>query len=651
MQFTFLDMAGKTLFIRDDAERAQWTQEELTLETEFPFIESKVISTGQRIAFTDPSTGSVQVYEVKQAKTNEPDHYQSVTAENICVSELTDCHIDDAEFYDTTVTETLETLLNGTGWAIGLVDVNPVSSVKTSRGSVWSAILSAKDNYNVYLDPRVELASNGAIARYIDVKATNGTYNGLRLSVDKNMLDPSVTYDDSELVTAMYGYGGTVTEGSGETQEETTFADVVWSATDEHPAKPAGQKYIEDPAATAAYGRNGRARFGFYQNTNIDDPELLLQKTWESLQASSKPAISIEGTVADLYRMGYADQPIKLHDIALVEVLPAGYKAQIQIIKLTVDLLDPSATSLTIGAYIPNIIYIQKENNYAATGSRGGGGNKSKESERSIYETLIEQNNRMIRLHAYELKDLDSKVKVNEASIKVESNRITAEVIDRRNSDQVLSSTITQTATQIRTEVANTAAGLQSSIDQTATAISLEVTRATGAESSLSGRIDVQADKIGLVITQKDGHDVVDAASIVAGINGQTGSYIKLQAKTIDINGIVNALTAYDVSVETITTTNTATFGGEVTIKEGATFDGSDATDITNLDADNATFSSLTLGSHEASWKSKTVVTGVTRGNTHRFVYSTDGSLQNLSFEWGTVVTAVDTATIYYLGR
>ena len=53
----------------------------------------------------------------------------------------------------------------------------------------------------------------------------------------------------------------------------------------------------------------------------------------------------------------------------------------------------------------------------------------------------------------------------------------------------------------------------------------------------------------------------------------------------------------------------------------------------------------------EASWKSKTVVTGVTRGNTHRFVYSTDGSLQNLSFEWGTVVTAVDTATIYYLGR
>ena len=35
MQFTFIDMAGKTLFIRDDAERAQWTQEEMSLDAEF----------------------------------------------------------------------------------------------------------------------------------------------------------------------------------------------------------------------------------------------------------------------------------------------------------------------------------------------------------------------------------------------------------------------------------------------------------------------------------------------------------------------------------------------------------------------------------------------------------------------------------------
>jgi phage minor structural protein len=357
VQFAFLDMAGKTLFLRDDAERAQWTQEEMNLEAEFPRVESKVVSTGQRILFYDPATGAPQVYEVKQAKTLEPDHYQSVTAEHICISELSDEHTESAEITDKKASEALAQVLTGTLWQVGTVGVNPTSNVDISRGSVWQAVLQIKDNFNIYITPRVTVAANGAISRYLDIESTAGVWNGLRLSIDKNMLSPSVTYDDSELVTALYGYGGTTTATSqSEESKEITFADVVWSKTASHPAKPAGQTYLEDPDATAAYGRNGRARFGYFQNTDILDPNVLLQKTWEALQISSKPAISIEGTVEDLYRMGYADEPLRLHDIALVEVQPAGYKQQIQIIRMAVDLLDPTQTSVTIGAYIPNIV-------------------------------------------------------------------------------------------------------------------------------------------------------------------------------------------------------------------------------------------------------------------------------------------------------
>ena len=86
--FTFINAAGQTLFVRDDAERAEWTQEEMSLECEFPFRPDAVIETGQRIIFQDPSTGDVQVYEVKQAKNREPDYYQRITAESIAISEL-----------------------------------------------------------------------------------------------------------------------------------------------------------------------------------------------------------------------------------------------------------------------------------------------------------------------------------------------------------------------------------------------------------------------------------------------------------------------------------------------------------------------------------------------------------------------------------
>ena len=557
MQFTFIDMAGKTLFIRDDAERALWTQEEMSLDLEFPRVDSKIISIGQRVFFIDPSTGSHQIYEIKQAKTLEPDHYQSIVAENICISELSDEHMDNSNAENKTASAALQGVLSGTQWQVGTVSVNPVSSGNFSRGSVWQAVLQITENWNVYIVPRVTLSANGSIARYLDIMSTDGVSNGLRLSIDKNLLDPSVTYDDSDVVTALFGYGGTISAtAAGETDREVTFAEVVWSKTSAHPAKPYGQKYLEDPAATQAYGRNGRGRFGFYQNTDITDPQLLLQKTWESLQVYSKPSISIEGTVADLYRLGYADQPIKLHDIALVEVNPVGFKSQIQIIRMTVDLLDASATTLTIGSYIPNIVYIENKNNNTATGSRGGGGggsNKSTQTQRSEYETEMLRNNREILLRAYQndLDDLDSEVKVQDAKITVNANKITQEVIDRREADNVLSASITVEANRITSEV----------------------TRATGAESTLSGRITTEADRISLVVSGTGANAKIKAAQIVSSIN-EAGSSVLISANHIRLDGNTTVAGMLGVENGGLKVKGQAFIQGNLTTGEGTTIFG-----------------------------------------------------------------------------
>ena len=371
--------------------------------------------------------------------------------------------------------------------------MNPVSSGDITRGSVWQAVLEITTNWNVYIVPRVTLGADGTITRKLDILSTDGVWNGLRLSVDKNMLDPSVIFDDSEVVTALYGFGGTTTPTKkGEEEKEITFADLAWQKTSEHPAKPKGQTYLEDPTATAEYGRNGRPRFGFYQNTDIEDPEILLEKTWETLKRDSKPDISVEGTVADLYRLGYADTPIKLHDIALVEVLPAGYKERIQIIRMTTDLLDPSATTLTIGAYIPNIVYIERQTNEEATGGRGGGGgNKSKQTVRSEYETALLKNNRMIMMRAYQndVDDMDNEIKRQDAKITVEAGRITQEVSARKDVDEWIIE------------------DYGSKITQLATSVSIEIENAT------------------------------ETSKIVAGINSQTGSYVQIQARTINLTG------------------------------------------------------------------------------------------------------------------
>lgn len=378
MDYIFFNNSGAVLFVRNDIEMGQWTQEEYTVNMTFPYVPGKVIAEGQRVAFRDPATDSLEYFEIRNVQNTNPDGFQQFTAEHIVIAELTYEHINTTEITDKTPAQALATVLTGTLWSVGNSAVSAVNSVDISRGDVWQAVKAIEANFNVYITPRVVVNAAGFITgRYLDITdAQNPVFRGVRLSIDANMLDDTVIYDDSDVYTALYGYGGSVdvpqTGGQQDKTEELTFKDVVWTQTAQHPAKPAGQTYIEDPAKTALYGHNGRPRFGYYQNSNIKDANTLIQKTWETLQ-NSKPKISISGTVVDYYRLGYGGQPVRLHDKAIVEVSPTGEVFSLQVIRNTVDLVDPTANRPEIGDYIPNIIYINRQTNERATGGGGGG--------------------------------------------------------------------------------------------------------------------------------------------------------------------------------------------------------------------------------------------------------------------------------------
>ena len=61
----------------------------MSLTLLFPYDPGKVIERGMRIGYTD-ALGVFQAFEIRKAKTYEPDHYQEITAEHIAISELTD---------------------------------------------------------------------------------------------------------------------------------------------------------------------------------------------------------------------------------------------------------------------------------------------------------------------------------------------------------------------------------------------------------------------------------------------------------------------------------------------------------------------------------------------------------------------------------
>lgn len=593
MDFTFLKVTGEVAFFRSDAEQAEWTEEEMTLLCTFPYKPNKVIERGMIVLFQEPATGAYQAYEIRNCSGYAAEGYQQFTAEDIVISELTDCHIQDKiEFTDITAKDAIKALLKDTGWKVGVDESTGTSSGDIGRGSVWQAVCDVRNNWNVAILPRVTVSATGITNRYIDIYQPGGTWRGLRLAVNKNFTDPCVTYDDSELYTALYAYGASYTEGSGEDRKtlETMIDGVEWSKTSKHPAKPKGQKYVEDPTKTALYGRNGKPRFGYYQNGNIKDPKILMEKTWESLKGCYDPKISITGTVTDLRRLGYADQPMRLYDLAIVEVEPFGLQFYKQIIQLTVDLLNPEKNTPNIGDYIPNIIYINRETEDQATGGGGGrgGGTRSKKKQ-GEFETNILQNERDIDLNAIQINEkgeilrkaglfidpitgvliyAEDDENCIGSKFHVQSNMITSEIVQRENDVAVLTSNITQTANEI----------------------SAEVSARKSEDKKLSGRIQVNSDKVSLVVEEKDGENVIKAASIVTAINNDGGSEILLDADTINLTGYttISQLKAVEADIENLTTGQTK-----------ATFLSAYSAGIDSLTANN----SFRLGSYTATWK------------------------------------------------
>lgn len=628
MDFLFFTAAGQMLFARSDAESAHWVQEEMSFNAVFPFVPQKIITRGVRVGFLDPDTLRFEVFEIRNVQNIEPDHYQQIKAEHIAIAELSDDHINNQEITNKTPAEALTAVLAGTLWQLGYVQASNISSCDISRGSVWDAINTIQQNWNVYVLPKVIIDGSGITGRYLDVMPAGGVYRGLRLSIDKNMSDSAVTYDDTDVLTALFGYGGSVSvphQGGEDTTEQLTFENVVWTQTAAHPAKPAGRKYIEWPEKTALYGRNGRPRFGYYQNSDITDGETLLQKTWEQLKATCEPKISITGTVTDLKRLGYVDAPMRLHDVAQIEISQTGEIFRREIIRLDVDLLDPSATMPEIGDYIPNIVYIQRRTEEQATGGGGGGGGgrgqTKLEAELKETYTAWEKSDERIGMIIGTVNG-GYYVKAGEIALAINKSGQTGEYESTAliNADHVNISG-NQTAYTLAGDLYHDASG------------KLVITSAAG--------LYVHRDEAGHTGTFGVwDQDNFQGGIIIQAINGDT--QLTLKADKIDIQGVIAALEA-SAGWFTRFDGHDGEFTGDLTV------DGK-LESITELQANKLLCTTLDVNGQVYEEKNFVHKTYTLSGN--YFLYAADNTSHTPTGSVnGYVITGESSTTIYYLGR
>lgn len=163
-----------------------------------------------------------------------------------------------------------------------------------------------------------------------------------------------------------------------------------------------------------------------------------------------------------------------------------------------------------------------------------------------------------------------------------------------------------------------------------------------------------------IVGLDENGEYYVDhPGKIVLAINEDHGSELLLHADTIDIDGLVDELVAYNVTVDVLTTVNTTNVGGDLIIYNGSTLhfeEGGDINGVTDLFAERGYFEELYVDDsngtpQQAEWKSFTY-RHCTLSGQHYYLYAqTSTSTIPYSSVRGRVVTEYTDTTINYLGR
>lgn len=247
----------------------------------------------------------------------------------------------------------LQMVLDGTRWSVGSCpEVSPkfCSFYYISALEAIQKIVNLWD-FEVQFKVKIDGITNEIKQRNINLYTKLGKRTNKRFEYGSNLLSVTQANDSTGLYTALVGRGKGVQVSGGDTDTDPdgygrriTFADVVWSTQKGNPLnKPAGQEYLEDPNATAAYGfPDGHPRIGFVTFQDCEDPNELIQLTYDKLQEVNHPQVQFSASIADVGSLDLGDTiAIVRHDI--------GIEYYTRVFKVVHDLLDSSNNTVELG--------------------------------------------------------------------------------------------------------------------------------------------------------------------------------------------------------------------------------------------------------------------------------------------------------------
>lgn len=289
------------------AEQTEGLSETMTLDVVVEMDMFKKLKDAIYIGHKDQTDDTAfQLYKIVSIKTAEEGI--SITAVHVVYDEMMFYgYIREERLTNVSVSTALGKVLNGSRWEIGKVLTNKNANLMLYDNTRAEALTKLIESFQVELGFRMVFSGNKITKRYVDVYEKRGKVTHNRYVYGHKAINVDKEIDRQNVFTAIvprgkgeekYDEDGNATGGFG---RRIQITDIEWSKSKGNPLNKAkGKDYLEIPEMTLQHGfSDGKARYKIVVFDEIEDPNMLIQKAYETLVENCRPKVQLSTTIGD----------------------------------------------------------------------------------------------------------------------------------------------------------------------------------------------------------------------------------------------------------------------------------------------------------------------------------------------------------------
>lgn len=332
------------------AEQTEGLSDTMTLDVVVEMDMFEKLKDAIYIGHKDQTDDSVfQLYKIVSIKTAEEGI--SITAVHVVYDEMMFYgYIREERMTNVSVSTALGKVLNGSRWEIGKVLTNKNANLMLYDNTRAEALTKLIESFQVELGFRMVFSENKITKRYVDVYEKRGKVTHNRYVYGHKAINVDKEIDRQNVFTAIvprgkgeekYDDDGNATGGFG---RRIQITDIEWSKSNGNPLNKAkGKDYLEIPEMTLQHGfSDGKARYKIVVFDEIEDPNILIQKAYETLVENCRPKVQLSTTIGD-------SGEVELGDSIIIIRKDIDVQYRSRVFKIKRNLITRENSEITLG--------------------------------------------------------------------------------------------------------------------------------------------------------------------------------------------------------------------------------------------------------------------------------------------------------------